>query len=301
MNTPLISIIIPIYNAEHFISRCIESVLSQKNTNFELLLIDDGSTDKSKFICDEYARKDSRIHVIHKQNGGVSSARNLGLDKAKGEWVSFVDADDYLSDDFLNIEPAHVDCEVIQKSYNIIENISTPQVHKIKKSQIISGQNRVISFFVNKRNNELWNKIIKRNVIKDRKFDENTKIGEDMLFFATLLKDISHYALSSIGYYNYVKNDGSAMKRINDNRAERYEILKQNIQKIRKACGDNTISDSIIYRSYILNLLNNSVTSKDKIFAEEVFKSIKKRSLSYLSSFTIVKVYLKFFFYRNLK
>ena len=100
-NTLNISVVIPIFNADKYLHRCINSVLSQSYTDFELLLIDDGSTDKSGKICDEYAREDDRVRVFHKENGGVSSARNLGLDNAKGEWVSFVDADDRVETDYL--------------------------------------------------------------------------------------------------------------------------------------------------------------------------------------------------------
>ena len=92
----MISIIVPIYNTERYLNRCIDSVLSQTFTDFELLLIDDGSTDKSGDICDSYAQKDSRIKVFHKENGGVSTARNYGLDNARGEWIAFVDADDWI-------------------------------------------------------------------------------------------------------------------------------------------------------------------------------------------------------------
>ena len=96
---PLISIIVPIYNVEKYLSRCINSVLSQTFPDFELLLIDDGSTDKSGYICDGYAQKDSRIKVFHIENGGVSAARNYGLDNARGEWITFVDADDWIDKD----------------------------------------------------------------------------------------------------------------------------------------------------------------------------------------------------------
>ena len=93
----LISIIVPVYNTEKFLHRCIDSILAQSYTDFELLLIDDGSKDSSGTICDEYAEKDSRVRVFHKENGGVSSARNVGLDNAKGEWVTFCDSDDYVA------------------------------------------------------------------------------------------------------------------------------------------------------------------------------------------------------------
>lgn len=97
----MISVIIPIFKAEKFLHRCIDSILAQSYTGFELLLIDDGSPDNSGVICDEYAAKDSRVRVFHKENGGVSSARNLGLDNAVGDYIAFCDADDYVSEDWL--------------------------------------------------------------------------------------------------------------------------------------------------------------------------------------------------------
>ena len=93
---PQITIIVPVYNTEKYLHRCIDSILAQTFTDFELLLVDDGSKDNSGTICDEYAAKDSRVRVFHKENGGVSSARNLGLDNAQGEWITFVDSDDWL-------------------------------------------------------------------------------------------------------------------------------------------------------------------------------------------------------------
>ena len=91
---PSISIIVPVYNAERTLNRCVDSILSQTFQEWELLLIDDGSTDRSGELCDEYASKDQRIKVFHKKNGGVSSARNIGLNYAKGEWITFIDSDD---------------------------------------------------------------------------------------------------------------------------------------------------------------------------------------------------------------
>ena len=91
----MVSCIIPVYNTEKYLHRCIDSVLAQTYKDFELLLIDDGSTDSSGTICDEYAAKDARVRVFHKENGGVSSARNLGLYHAQGEWIIVMDSDDY--------------------------------------------------------------------------------------------------------------------------------------------------------------------------------------------------------------
>lgn len=100
--TPQISIIVPVYNADKWLNRCIDSILGQTFTDFELLLVDDGSKDGSGVICDAYAEADSRVRVFHKPNGGVSSARNLGIDNANGEWIAFCDADDYVLSDWLD-------------------------------------------------------------------------------------------------------------------------------------------------------------------------------------------------------
>ena len=101
MYTPKSSVIVPVYNVEIYLPRCIDSILSQSFTDFELILVDDGSPDNCGKICDEYALKDSRVRVFHKSNGGVSSARNLGLDNVRGEWVTFIDSDDYVEVDYL--------------------------------------------------------------------------------------------------------------------------------------------------------------------------------------------------------
>jgi len=101
INNPLISIIIPVYNAKEYLRRCLDSILRQNYTNIEVLLIDDGSSDGSEAICDEYALLDKRIKVIHQKNTGVSAARNVGLDLAKGDYISFVDSDDWIENDLL--------------------------------------------------------------------------------------------------------------------------------------------------------------------------------------------------------
>ena len=101
MEKPIVTIIEPVYKAEKYLSCCIDSILAQSFKDFELLLIDDGSPDSSGQICNEYASKDNRIHSFHKENGGVSSARNMGIDNAQGEWICFIDSDDWVEADFL--------------------------------------------------------------------------------------------------------------------------------------------------------------------------------------------------------
>ena len=103
MPNSLITIIVPVYNSEKTLHRCVDSILDQTYQNFEILLINDGSKDHSGDICDEYAKSDTRGRVFHKENKGVSAARNTGLDNAKGAWVSFVDSDDWISSEYLNV------------------------------------------------------------------------------------------------------------------------------------------------------------------------------------------------------
>ena len=99
----MISVIVPIYKVEKYLRRCVDSILNQSYTDFELLLIDDGSPDGCPQICDEYAQQDTRVRVFHKPNGGLSDARNYGLDRMKGEYVSFIDSDDYVGPDYLTV------------------------------------------------------------------------------------------------------------------------------------------------------------------------------------------------------
>ena len=122
MVNPKISVIIPVYNAEVYLHRCVDSLLSQSFKDFELLLVDDGSVDSSADICDEYANGDERVRVFHKKNGGVSSARNLGLDNARGEWVVFVDADDWIVDNGFNVDYNILQEDLILFPYYISSN-----------------------------------------------------------------------------------------------------------------------------------------------------------------------------------
>lgn len=161
---PLISIIVPIYNAERYLNRCIDSVLSQTFTDFELLLIDDGSTDKSGDICDGYVQKDSRMKVFHIENAGVSAARNFGLDNARGEWITFVDADDWIDKDMyykLYNEAILSEADIVicdfyiyynQSSKELIKSVSTES----SKEDII--KNYMLSF------TSLWNILVHRSL-----------------------------------------------------------------------------------------------------------------------------------------
>jgi len=214
---PKISVIVPVYNVEKYLHRCVDSILNQTFTNFELILVDDGSVDQSGIICDEYAKKDKRVHVIHKKNGGVSAARNIGIDEAQGEYISFCDSDDYFELDFL--QHAYYNCEkynieLYQAPFYILDennkrksaSFSSPKVYK--KSLDIPEEDYVfplIQGYVS----SCWSSLINKDVIKSTRFNEKSIFGEDTRFiFDLLAKGVSYYADNSF-MYNYVQTPGS--------------------------------------------------------------------------------------------
>ena len=211
MSDSLISIIVPVYNSEQTLHRCIDSILGQTYRNFELLLINDGSKDRSGEICDEYARKDSRVKVFHKENGGVSSARNLGLDNARGEWVTFVDSDDWI--DLYSIEHYQLaidnGVDMVIQGY-IIENASAGKSnfgidYTGTANDAISNLDKdyYLGF--------VWNKLFNNNILaaSSLKFDETLSFQEDFLFsldYMTLCRRIR--SISSVGYHYYMPDWG---------------------------------------------------------------------------------------------
>ena len=215
-----ISIIIPVYNAEKELAICIQSILAQTYTDFELLLVDDGSTDSSGVICDRYAELDSRVRVFHKKNGGASSARNVGLDNARGEFIGFVDADDYVLPEFLSnfINICNGEDLLIQ---GIIPDYSISSEYIIKKASIdYSGivQDWLIGSSGCEMLGSLCNKLIKRYVIETNKLrlNETYKYREDeefLLRYLTLSKTIR--STSRSGYVYLIPNSNKYNEAVN--------------------------------------------------------------------------------------
>ena len=207
----MISIIIPIYKAEDYLSRCIDSVISQTYTDWECILVDDGSPDKSGEICDDYSRKDERIRVLHKANGGVSSARNLGIDIAKGEWVTFVDADDYILPDYIERLMKHTDADLIisgsrhfgfnNTDYSIPED-RRYDIHKFVKCIFdCDPSDNIYTNCVS----YPWGKILKRSLIEQNtlRFNTKMKLAEDTCFMVEYLGYIEDVLYVSGGSYMY--------------------------------------------------------------------------------------------------
>lgn len=218
-NMPLISIIIPIYNVEKYLSRCLDSVLAQTYKNLEILLIDDGSTDSSAIICDEYARKDVRIKVFHKSNGGVSSARNLGLDKARGEYIGFIDADDEIHPDmyqmlFTQLQQTKADIAACQVEY--IKEGVTPTFSVMNRKQFVfeSPEDMCIclggGYYLG---GITCNKLFSKNVIKEIRFNVKTVRAEDTEFLIRISDNVNRFVIIPQILYAYYYHSQSALHR----------------------------------------------------------------------------------------
>ena len=206
-NFPVISVVVPVYNTEPYLYCCIDSILSQTFTDFELLLIDDGSTDRSGVICDEYASKDKRIRAFHKENGGVSSARNKGLDEARGEWIAFVDSDDWTEPNYLMDLFTHI-------SDKIDLVISYPKVYM---SNFVCFEDSFSSYMVLEKElfwrlfveNDLtrhvnpWGKLYRKSIIEENRirFYEQIHWGEDAVFLFSFMLHV--YGVYVLGVTNY--------------------------------------------------------------------------------------------------
>ena len=212
---PLVSIIVPVYNSDKYLRRCIESILRQTYQNFELLLIDDGSTDNSGKICDEYALTDNRIRVFHKPNGGVSSARNYGLLRIRGKHLMFVDSDDWIDNihlDTLMKGTISFDWIMIgMKFVDIYENIK--DVREIEENILAKGYEKIDSI-CNKLPQFCWvtNKLYKSSLIREHglSFIEKSHLHEDRIFNLHYLQYVNSLIMFSGATYNYhVENSAS--------------------------------------------------------------------------------------------
>lgn len=210
--SPKISVIVPVYNVEKYLPRCIDSILSQTFTDFELLLIDDGSTDNSGKICDEYAKHDSRIMVFHKENGGVSSARNIGLDNAKGKWITFSDSDDEFYSDALktynDIIQTHDNVDIICCGHSVFKASGSLQNYTCSKFLLLEDKEKILLECESSSScGFLWNKCFRATIVKKGRFDETISWCEDHIFTYDVLKFAKWVCFSPSVVYKYYSND----------------------------------------------------------------------------------------------
>lgn len=230
MNEQLISIIVPIYNVELYLKKCLNSIVNQTYKNIEIILIDDGSTDKSGAICDSYANVDNRIIVIHKNNEGVSSARNAGLQIAKGEYIGFVDPDDWIAEDmyevlYLNAKKYNADVSVCK--FKIVNYRFLANLTKKSNDTIFLGLKESMYYMLSYKTGYHCgpcNKLYKKEIIKE--FDTKLSIAEDLLYNFEIYLEIKNGTVfeNNEKYFYYYRNDSACHS---------LQFKKENFQEIR--------------------------------------------------------------------
>ncbi len=272
---PKVSIIIPVYRAELYLSKCVDSIISQTFLDWELLLVEDGSPDRSGEICDEYARRDSRIRVFHKPNGGVSSARNLGLKNATGEWITFVDADDWISQQTLET------CSSYFSTYDVIRFSM-----KIVNDERDESKNRYRKLKYNTEKGEIIDKVLSRSsllcvcggVYKSElfqrtniQFDTTLIMAEDWLVLLKLLAGSKSIVdLPEVFYFYNQLNEVSCSNNPTVRKIENCLQAMGQICKIKgiEGCGyEKSITTGwcVIWKAMIRGLIINEQTSNNFI------------------------------------
>lgn len=305
----LISIIVPVYKVEKYLRRCVQSIICQTYSNIEIILVDDGSPDRCGEICDEYASKDERIKVIHQKNKGVSAARNAGLDVAKGEYIAFVDSDDYVEKEYIDVLYNNIfDSDVVIAGYErLTENgsiISKNTTDKVKNIQIPDGFSMLLG------NGVVWGKLMRKNIIGNIRFDTSYCVGEDGLFLHTVYRKCRQIKLIPDILYNYIQYDNSAFHgKFNKNKyteifalQRRYELYEDipdmyDELKVRYICSCTRIYNNMFASGwkktkeaeYVINEIRKNRRYINKITSRKVKLSA---SLSVISR-PLYNLYLK--------
>lgn len=269
MNNPAVSIIIPVYNAENYLRRCIESVLSQSFTSFELILVDDGSKDRSPQICDEFACKDSRVRVMHKPNGGVSAARNDGLDIATGDYITFIDADDW-------VEKGYIKCLYDNRKYDyVIGTFVSEPAGRVRESvhQTFEGD-RTKDFvtITHLSNGYPWGKLFQSKIIKINSIRFHLiKVYEDLLFCLEYIRHCSSICILSHANYHYFNpNDKVVVEKFKLTKEDvvwLYLCTQKEVDLISEKFGTRPVT--LMFNFYLhLNLVDLYERGDDKVLSE---------------------------------
>ncbi len=269
-----VSVIVPVYNVENYLEKCLDSIISQTYKNLEIILVDDGSTDSSGKICDSYAKKDKRIKVIHKENGGLSDARNMGLDVASGKFISFVDSDDYIDKRFIeilynNIIKTKADISICDFVWVYDKKI---KYNKYSKKRIVVEGNRKYDYLYNEYSvigPSQWNKLYKKYIFDDIRFPYG-KLCEDQFVIHKELfkaKKVS-YILKPL--YYYVQRSDSIMHVMN---VKRFDVIDAWMERVDFFHKNKLYEFEIIARK---NLVNHIIYLVSKFSKEKKSKEEKK-------------------------
>jgi glycosyltransferase involved in cell wall biosynthesis len=283
---PKISIIVPVYKVEQYLKRCVNSILAQTYKDFELILVNDGTPDNCGVICDYFAEQDKRIRVVHKENGGLSSARNAGIEVAEGEYIGFVDSDDWITNDMfeylLNLIEEY-DCDVSSVSYVLSKGEEYLKQSKIEvkcyvgneilRNYLFEGMSKRIADF------PVWNKLYKRHLFNEIRFPQG-QLYEDIATNFMLLQRANKYVRSNKISYFYFQDGASITRRGFQNKDLEILIVGDQMMELALSVGDHEIiklAKMKQARSYF------SLLSKISLYGFHDKKSIKDNTVTDLT------------------
>lgn len=258
----MISIIIPVYNAEKYIEKCLDSILQSKYDNYEIIIVNDGSTDKTEEIIKNYQILYKNIKLITKNNGGSASARNVGLDNAQGEYIAFVDADDYIDMNYLNIMYEIMkknDVDIVECDFNVVKNnniIKGPSYNDLKNidknTKIITNIEKLEKFCSRKdylKTAVLWNKLYKKDLFTDIRFVENKGIDDEFIIHKIIYK-AKLIATTNMKLYYYYLSDNSQMRNKSSlKKIDNIEAIEDQM-KFFEENGLSNLRKQLYYRYY---------------------------------------------------
>lgn len=293
---PLLSIIVPAFNIENYISRCLENLINQNYKNIEIIVVDDGSKDKTGEIIDRYVQKDSRIKVIHKKNEGVSIARNTGIDIAKGDYIGFVDGDDTVDEEMFEVlieNAVKYDADISHCGYKMVFPSRTDYYYNTEDILIQNNYDGLKDLLKADRIEPgLWNKIYKSNLFDDIRLNPIIKYNEDLLANFYLFKKSTKSVFYDKCMYNYMIRKGSAAtKKISKNKIlDPILVMKE----IKNSLEKDSDLYKIVYRRYLgalIGVCRNKECRNNKEFRhyiEEIKKELKRECHDINNKYLIV-------------
>lgn len=321
MNNKLISVIVPVYNLENYIERCLKSIQNQTYSNIEIIVVDDGSIDDSWNVINRIAKEDNRIIPIHKENGGVSSARMLGLANANGEWIGFVDGDDKIEEDMYEVlinNAFECNADISHCGYKMIFNdgrITSFYDTKVKKIQ--DNTTGVIDLLEGDLIEPgLCNKLYKKSLFEDIELDTNIKINEDLLLNYYLFKNSQLSIFEDLTKYHYLIRDNSASRsKLNDYKIydpiRVKEVILNDADDEYKSTAQKVFLRTLIYvyNSLIINegdFVNDKKKIRKMIFSNRCYCSLLNSKLKIMTNMIMLipnfyKIIYKIYYHNILK
>lgn len=282
MKDPEVSIIVPVYKVEKYIYICIESILAQKFADFELILVDDGSPDKCPIICDEYAARDSRIKVIHKENGGQSDARNKALDIAKGKYIAFVDSDDYITENMISKilqQMKENDCEIGFCDYMKVEGKKLlPEKSQIEPG-VFSKEEAMKLIIGDIIGSQPWKFIFKRELWNNVRFPIGRRYEDLATIYLTFFNANKVVYVKEFLYYYTIRNDSTSYTNLAMNSIHIYYGFKERYEFCKKQYPQFLDIALELVVKHALNLYNSKLAGSntliDKKLEEEIYELLK--------------------------